>query len=187
MATWSTAARRAEALAGRANDRELGHLKAVRLWIKGDFYGAVQMWEEVLTHHPRDLIALQLAHLTHVLLGDVPGQRDTVARVFPLWDETMPGYEFVLGFYSFGLEENGDYHRAEELGREALAMRPDNPYAVHAVGHVMEMKGRQQGGVRFMTDHLRHWGSSNFANHLWWHTGLFPHGCRRDRPGAGDL
>ena len=34
-------------------------------------------------------------------------------------------------------------HRAEELGREAIAMRPDNPYAVHAVGHVMEMKGRQ--------------------------------------------
>lgn len=79
----------------------------------------------------------------------------------------------MLGFYSFGLEENADCHRAEELGREALALRPDNPYAVHAVGHVMEMKGRQQGGIRFMSDHAKHWGSSNFANHLWWHTGLF--------------
>jgi hypothetical protein len=37
----------------------------------------------------------------------------------------------------------------------------------------MEMKGRQGGGIRFMADHVRHWGSSNFANHLWWHTGLF--------------
>ena len=160
-------------LSGRANNRELGHLAAVRHWINGDFYGAVQVWEDVLTHYPRDLIALQLAHLTHVLLGDVAGQRDSVARVFPLWDETIPGYEFVLGFYAFGLEENADYHRAEELGREAIAMRPDNPYAVHAVGHVMEMKGRQSGGIRFMTDHAHHWGSSNFANHLWWHTALF--------------
>ena len=160
-------------LAGRANNREMGHLAAVRHWVNGDFYGAVQVWEDVLTRYPRDLIALQLAHLSHVLLGDIVGQRDCVARVIPLWDETIPGYEFVLGFYSFGLEENADYFRAEELGREALAMRPDNPYAVHAVGHVMEMTGRQPGGIRFMTDHVHHWGSSNFANHLWWHTALF--------------
>lgn len=163
----------AAALSFRANNRELGHLAAVKKWINGDFYGAVQLWEDVLTRYPRDLMALQMAHLSHVLLGDVAGQRDTVARIFALWDETVPGYEFVLGFYSFGLEENGDYHRAEEMGREALAMRPDNPYAVHAVSHVMEMKGRQFGGIRFMHDQLKHWGSSNFANHLWWHTGLF--------------
>ena len=37
----------------------------------------------------------------------------------------------------------------------------------------MEMKGRQSGGIRFMTDHAHHWGNSNFANHLWWHTALF--------------
>ena len=160
-------------LSGRANNRELGHLTAIKHWVRGDFYAAVQVWEDVLTRYPRDLIALQLAHLSHVLLGDIVGQRDTVARVFPSWDETIPGYEFVLGFYSFGLEENGDYHRAEELGREALAMRPDNPYAVHSVGHVMEMKGRQQGGIRFMSDNAKHWGTSNFANHLWWHTSLF--------------
>lgn len=167
------ALKNAAALAGRANNRELGHLAAVKKWVEGDFYGAVQIWEDVLTGNPRDLIALQLAHLSHVLLGDVVGQRDTVARVLPLWDETVPGYEFVLGFYAFGLEENSDYSRAEEIGREALSMRPDNPYAVHAVGHVMEMKGRQAGGIRFMMDHARHWGTSNFANHLWWHTALF--------------
>ena len=164
---------KARALSGQANDRERGHLKAVDQWVHGDFYGAVQAWEDVLTHYPRDLLALQLAHLTHVLLGHIVGQRDTVARVFAEWDESVPGYEFVLGFYSFGLEETGDFFRAEEMGRMALALRPDNPYAVHAVGHVMEMSGRQPGGIRFMADHVHHWGSSNFANHLWWHTSLF--------------
>lgn len=165
--------RRAEALAANANDRELGHLAAVKAWIDGDFYGAVQLWEDVLTRYPRDLLALELVHLTDVLLGDVVGQRDCVARVFTLWDESMPGYEFVLGFYSFGLEENRDYHQAEEMGRLALAMRPDNPYAIHAVSHVMEMQGRQQGGIRFMHEHGRYWKNSNFANHLWWHTSLY--------------
>ena len=167
------AAGAAEALIDGGNDREKGHLAAVHDWIHGDFFGAVQEWEAVLTRYPRDLLALQLVHLTDVLLGDVVGQRDVVARVFNLWDESIPGYEFVLGFYSFGLEENRDYHTAEEMGRQALALRPDNPYAVHAVGHVMEMMGRQAGGIRFMADHVGRWGTSNFANHLWWHTALF--------------
>lgn len=163
----------AEARIDAANDRERGHYEAARAWIRGDFYGAVQKWEAVLTAYPLDLFALELVHLTDVLLGDVVGQRDVVARVFTLWDESVPGYEFVLGFYSFGLEENRDFGRAEAFGRQALALRPDNPYAVHAVAHVMEMKGRQQGGIRFMRDNVDRWGSSNFANHLWWHTSLF--------------
>ncbi len=166
------AARQAATLADRANERERGHLAAVQAWIRGDFHAAVQHWESVLTHYPMDLLALQLVHLTHVLLGDVVGQRDAVARVFYLWHEGTPGYEFVLGFYAFGLEENRDFMHAEEMGRRAIALRPDNPYAVHAVVHVMEMKGRQTGGIRFMNDHLASWSGSNFANHLWWHLAL---------------
>lgn len=164
---------RAEVLIDSGNDRERGHLEALQAWIQGDFFGAVQKWEAVLTVYPKDLLALQLVHLADVLLGDVVGQRDVVARVFNLWDESIPGYEFVLGFYSFGLEENRDYHLAEEMGRRSLAIRPDNPYSVHAVSHVMEMQGRQAGGIRFMADYVDRWGTSNFANHLWWHTSLF--------------
>ncbi len=140
----------AERLIDGANDRERGHLEAVQAWIRGDFFGAIQKWEAVLTRYPLDLLALQLIHLTDVLLGDVVGQRDVVARVFNLWDEGIPGYEFVLGFYAFGLEENRDFQQAEEMGRQSLAIRPGNPYAVHAVCHVMEMNGRQTGGLRFM-------------------------------------
>lgn len=163
----------AEALAGKANARERGHIAALRAWVDGDFFGAVQHWELVLTHYPFDLFALMLVHLTDVLLGDIPGQRDCVARVFALWDESMPGYEFVLGFYSFGLEENRDFMRAEELGRQAVAIRPKHPYAIHAVAHVMEMKGRQTGGIHWMRSRVDDWANGDFANHLWWHLALF--------------
>ena len=37
----------------------------------------------------------------------------------------------------------------------------------------MEMRGRQAGGIRFMNDRADLWGTSNFANHLWWHTALY--------------
>ena len=163
----------AEALWSQANDRERAHIRAVRAWVEGDFHGAVQHWESALVRHPHDLLALALVHLTDVLLGDVVGQRDCVARVFPLWDESTPGYEFVLALYAFGLEENRDFSRAEEVGRRALALRPDHPYAIHAVAHVMEMQGRQLGGVHFMNERRDVWVDGNFRNHLWWHLSLF--------------
>jgi len=156
-----------------ANDREIGHYEAVKAWVNGDFFGAVQKWEAVLVKYPMDLLAMELVHYTDVLLGDIAGQRDVVARASTLWDESVPGYEFVLGFYAFGLEENRDFSHAEQVARQALAIRPDHPYAVHAVAHVMEMRGRQTGGVRFMKDRAHEWGTSNFANHLWWHTALY--------------
>jgi len=58
----------AEALIARANDRERGHIRAVRAWVEGDFSSAVQTWEAVLTEYPFDLLALQLVHLIEGLL-----------------------------------------------------------------------------------------------------------------------
>ena len=163
----------AEALADKANDRERGHIQALRAWVDGQFHDAVEAWEAVLVDYPNDLLALQLAHLSDVLLGDTVNQRDRIARVFPMWDESMPGYGFLLGLYSFGLEECRDFSRAEEMGRQAVAMNPRDTYAIHAVAHVMEMRGRQQGGIWWMMSREDDWAGSNFANHLWWHTALY--------------
>lgn len=163
----------AEALASQANDRERGHIKAIRAWVDGDFHAAVEAWDAVLVEYPLDLLALQLAHLSDVLLGDTVNQRDRVARVFPAWDESVPGYGYVLGFYSFGLEENRDYAQAEEYGRRAVSLNPHDRYAIHAVAHVMEMQGRQAGGIWWMNSRETDWANSNFANHLWWHLSLY--------------
>ena len=164
---------RAEALAGRANDRERGHMMAVRAWVEGDFSRACEQWDAVLVDYPRDLLALQLAHLSDVLLGDTVNQRDRIARVLPEWHEGVPGYGWVLGLYAFGLEENRDFGRAEEMGRRAVAINPGDAYAIHAVAHVHEMTGRQQAGIWWMTSRLEDWRHGNFANHLWWHLSLF--------------
>lgn len=164
---------RAEALADRANERERGHMAAVRAWVDGDFSRACAEWDRVLVDHPRDLLALQLAHLSDVLLGDTVNQRDRIARVLPEWHEGVPGYGWVLGFYAFGLEENRDFGRAEEMGRRAVALNPKDAYAIHAVAHVHEMTGRQEGGIWWMTSRREDWAHGNFANHLWWHLSLF--------------
>jgi len=163
----------AEALADQANPRERGHMAALRAWVDGDFHDAVERWEAVLVDFPRDLLALQLAHLSDVLLGEIVNQRDTVARVIHAWDEGVPGYGYLLGFYAFGLEENRDFAQAEELGRRAVTLNPQDAYAIHAVAHVMEMQGRQEGGIWWMTSREEDWAHGSFANHLWWHLALF--------------
>ncbi|UUX52082.1 tetratricopeptide repeat protein [Nisaea acidiphila] len=164
---------KAEALTARANERERMHIAAIRAWADGDFHRAVDLWDDVLVHYPRDLLALQLAHLSDVLLGDTSNQRDRVARILHAWDESVPGYGYVLGFYAFGLEENRDFAMAEECGRRAVALNPADSYAVHAVAHVMESQGRQSGGINWMRSREGDWAYGNFANHLWWHLALY--------------
>lgn len=164
----------AEAFANRANGRERGHIAALRAWLDGNMERAVEHYGDVLIDHPRDAFALQMAHLGDFFLGQSSLLRDRVARVLPDWDENTPGFGYVLGMHAFGLEEMGDYARAENSGRQAVAMQARDPWAIHAVAHVMEMQGRTGEGITWLTERTGDWAPDNgFAYHNWWHLALF--------------
>jgi len=164
----------AEAAACAATERERTHVAALAAWAKGDYDGAVELWETVLVEHPLDVLALRLAHYLHFYLGGGAAMRDSLARVLPRWHETTPGFASVLGMYAFGLEETGDYAAAEEAGRQAVALNPADIWSVHAVAHVMEMQGRHREGITWIADGAEAWSAcNNFAYHLWWHKALF--------------
>ena len=163
-----------ESLGRRANDREQAHAAAARSWLHGDFAGSIRRYGEILLDHPRDLLALQVAHVGDFFLGSSSMLRDRVAQVLPEWDTSAPGYNYVLGMYAFGLEETGLYSRAEDVGRRALEINPVDAWGVHAVTHVMEMQGRIREGIDFLTSRERDWAENNgLAFHNWWHLGLF--------------
>ena len=164
----------AEKLAHHANDREWQHIAAARLWVQGDFAGAVERWGNILFDYPRDSLALQFAHLGDFYLGQSTLLRDRVARVLPYWNERVPGFGYVLGMHAFGLEETGDYGRAEETGQRAVALCREDVWAIHAVAHVMEMEGRLDEGIAWLTDRVGDWAPDNmFAFHNWWHLSLY--------------
>ncbi len=164
----------AEALAGQANDRERMHIAAARAWLTGDWERAVELWGRVSIAYPRDLLALQFAHVGDFFLGHSQMLRDRIARVLPHWSRHVPGHGFVEGMLAFGLEESGDYAQAEARGLAAVAVNPQDGWAVHAVAHVMEMQGRAAEGVGFLTAGADGWApNSLFAFHLWWHMALF--------------
>ena len=96
--------------------------------------------------------------------------------------KTCPGYGYVLGMYAFGLEETANYAGAEATGRRALELNPRDPWAVHAVAHVMEMQGRLRDGIDWLTTRQADWSVDNgLAFHNWWHLGAVPPRSRRRR------
>ncbi len=164
----------AEALAGRANDRERGHIAAARAWAEGDFHRASELYGAILTDHPRDILALQIGHQTDFLLGRQEMLLNRVVRVLPAWDDAVPGHGYVLGMHAFGLEENHRYDHAEATGRRAVELGRRDPWAIHAVAHVMEMQGRVAEGIGWMTSRTEDWAPDNMlAYHNWWHLALY--------------
>ena len=159
------------------------HAAAARAWLDGDSGLALQRYGAIVVDRPQDIVALAVAHALDFRLGRRRLLRDRVGRALRDWDASMPGYPSVLAMYAFGLEENGQYRRAERLARRALALDPGHPGAIHALAHVMEMQGRAAEGLAFLAATESWWiRDTSFSVHLAWHRALFH--LDLDDPGA---
>jgi tetratricopeptide (TPR) repeat protein len=164
----------AEAHIGNVTTREALHVQALRAWSQGDLESANRHWESIIAADPCDVLALRLLHFNAFWMGRTFLLRDVSARVMPAWQESMPGYGSVLGMYSFGLEECGDYASAERFGRRAVELNKDDLWAIHAVAHTLEMQGRLREGSEWLDYPHDAWDDRNpFKGHLWWHRALF--------------
>ncbi len=165
---------RARARAAGATPREQAHVAALAAWVAGDMNRAVATWDEILTDHPRDILAFRLAHFANFWLGRPQDMAASVRRVRPHWDAGVPGFAAVLACQCFAEEEAGNLLAAEPAGRRAIDLDPGNIWAAHAVAHVLEMQGRRREGIDWITGLARHWeGANNLIHHLWWHCALY--------------
>ena len=157
------------------NEREASHVKALELALDGEWTRAAVALDRHNVRYPRDIVALQCGHLFDFLRANARDLRDRIARVLPKWSPEVPGYSILLGLYAFGLEESGDYARAEAFGRKAVELQPLDCWAHHAVAHVMEMQGRAEDGIGWMIAREPYWsGEDNFfAVHNWWHRAIY--------------
>lgn len=164
----------AESLSSKSNDREKALISAARHWMEGRWDKAAATWDVVLAKYPHDALAIQCGHLTDFYLGDAVNLRDRIGRVIGSWDQSMPGYSYILGMQAFGLEECNEFERAEETGRVALSIEPRDGWSVHAITHVLEMQNRYDEGQKFLEDRTGDWsGDNGFEFHNWWHLALF--------------
>jgi len=164
-----------ERLAPSATERERMHIVAIGDWASGNWRGMQARLDRLLDAWPTDMLAVQVGHLADFYHGDRDNLRGRILRVLPAYSRDMPGYGYLLGMLAFGLEECGDYGRAEDTGRRAIELEPDDSWAQHAVTHVMEMQSRQEEGIAWMESRREHWAQDDngFAPHNWWHTALY--------------
>ena len=130
--------------------RERLHIDALGAWADLDILEACRTWEELLTIAPHDILAMKLHHTMAFYTGRSQVLRSVIEGALHAWDETVPGYSSVQGMYAYALEECGAYDEAEKWGRDAVASNPNDLWAIHAVGHVLDMQRRYKEGVDWL-------------------------------------
>ena len=157
-----------------ANERERMHLGAITAALADDYEGTKTRLGQLLLLHPRDALALHVAHAFDYVTGDVERISARVAAVLPAWGSELPGYHAMLAMHAFALEERGEYERAEQTARAALDLNQFDARAHHVMAHVFEMTERPDAGVGWLNQHSDFWSVDTVvATHCWWHQALF--------------
>ena len=156
-------------------DREVQHLAALRLAVNAQWPSAVNVLDHHLMSDPHDLAGHQYAMRLDGYLGRFHRTAARSARALPFWSKDEPDYGIMLSFYGFGLEELGDFARAEDVSRDAAEREPYGYWPHHAVSHVLEMTGRPDEGISWMESRAPYWSEPKCNNrvHIWWHKALF--------------
>lgn len=161
---------RAMARSQLASSREQKFIAAIDAWQQGRMAEAAARHQTIACEWPQDLISAKIGQFHQLNSGDFTGMlEDTTALI-----QQLPEHRHVQGMHAFALEQNGRLTEAERLGRKAADAGPD-PWAHHAVAHVLDSGGRAAEGKAWMAQHSDAWeGCSSFMyTHNWWHAALF--------------
>ena len=151
--------------------REAAFLEFVAAWADGDLDRAFQLSDGLIAQWPRDLTAIKLRQYLDFNLG----RFSELLRVGLIAQKAVPEIAYVHGMAAFGYEQCHLMDEAETAARQALDILPTDPWAQHALAHVMLTEGRIDEGVQFLESVSAHWDGLNsfMYTHLWWHLALF--------------
>ena len=154
-----------------AGARERRFLAAVRAWADGDVARAIVLHEEQVREFPRDLASVKLGQYHCFNLGDSPRMLRLALQAAPAAGDVAP----LHGMLAFGYEQCHLLRDAEREARRAIAMRRREPWAHHALAHVMLTDGRFDEGGAFLREVADTWTGLNsfMVTHNWWHLALF--------------
>lgn len=162
---------RAQAAVGQAHPREQAFVAFVAAWSADDIPGALTIADTILASWPRDLLVLKLRHYHDFNHGDFPAMLRAAVAVLPHAQDVPQ----MHGMLAFAYEQCHLLDEAEAAARRALALKRKEPWAQHALAHVMLTQGRIAEGVAFLEGVQDTWtGLNSFMDtHLWWHLALF--------------
>lgn len=155
----------------RANEREQLYVWAIDAWARGAIEQAILHHEEIAEKFPRDLASVQRGQYHYFYLGNKAGLLQIAQKV----RHASPENHYLQGMIAFGLEQCHRLQEAEAAGRRAIEMNRHDPWAQHAVAHVMETQGRLDEGITWMSSFTDTWENCNslLYTHNWWHIALY--------------
>ena len=158
--------------------RERHWVAAVAAWVAGDLPRAMALHEAQAREYPRDLASIKLGQYHLFNAGNSPGMLRLALQALPA-NADVP---YVHGMAAFAWEQCHLLPQAETAARHAIALRHKEPWAHHALAHVLLTQGRLQEGLDFMRSVSPSWTGLNsfMLTHNWWHTALFA--LEFDRP-----
>lgn len=162
---------RARQCLANALPREALNFSFVEAWVSGDLAEALRRSDALLAAFPRDLTAVKLRHYIDFNLGHFTD----LLRVGLAAQAAAPEVAYVHGMTAFAYEQCHLMDEAETAARHALDLLPKEPWAQHALAHVMLTEGRIDEGADFLDSVSDQWrGLNSFMyTHLWWHFALF--------------
>jgi len=162
---------KARAASHRATPREQRYIAAIEAWAEGDIATAIALHAEQAQEYPRDLVSVKLGQYHCFNTGDCPGMLRLALAALPAASDVP----YVHGMAAFGYEQCHLMREAEASARRAIGMCRKEPWAHHALAHVMLTEGRLSEGLAFMQGVSDTWSGLNsfMVTHNWWHVALF--------------
>ncbi len=162
---------KAQAARANANPREQAIVDFLAAWFEDNIPAAQAVADRVLDAWPRDLLILKLRQYHDFNRGDFPAMLRAASRVAQANSDVAHWH----GMMAFAYEQCHLLDDAEVAARRALALKDKEPWAQHALAHVMLTQGRIDEGAAFLESVRDTWtGLNSFMDtHLWWHLALF--------------
>lgn len=159
------------ALQAAGNPREKANAQVLAAWVAGDIPQVVRLAEEAARQWPGDLALIKLGQYHLFNLGDAAGMLRIALHALTHAEDTP----YLHGMIAFGYEQCHLMPEAEAAARRALEIEPTDPWAHHALAHVMLTQGRVDEGIAFLESVSGDWADLNsfMHTHNWWHLALF--------------
>jgi len=153
-AKYLAAAERAAPLATR---REQLNAAMLRAWVDDDMARTLGLCDQISDAFPRDLVIVK----THQYFEFNRGNAPEMLRVALKAATAGADVPYVHGMTAFAYEQCHLLDEAESEARSALKMRRKEPWAQHALAHVLLTRGRIDEGARFLEEMADTWTDLN--------------------------
>jgi tetratricopeptide (TPR) repeat protein len=131
----------------------------------------LSLCDQASDEFPRDLVIVKTQQYFEFNRGNSPAMLRVALKVM----ERNADIPYMHGMAAFAYEQCQLLSEAELAARRALDLKRKEPWAQHALAHVMLTRGQVDEGAAFLESVADTWTGLNsfMITHIWWHLALF--------------